>query len=657
MSLNIIDYDSDGNPIWGDDGTVDDMSTFYGSDTGGQDSNADSGGNKTYTYDDGSTLTVDANGNPVSSTEATDSSVSGNSAASNKALTWVARNLGQNAANGFQKILNSPGATIGTALAGAKVLYDQMNKQQGGYNKPVPKMDMVRQQVQYDDTNRRPGEGGRQYFTDPQFVGQGDAAGRDAANTAAATQATGLAALQPAQAAAVNPWAGKMKTNWNPQPVAAATQAQAEQAALPVVPRPDQLTSEGGLKMAHGGIAELAKGGRYLAGHTDGMADKIDTNIDGKQAAKLSHGEFVIPADVVSHLGNGNSEAGAQKLYQMMARVREARTGNPNQGKKINPNNFMPGGLATIKDQYAGGGEVKGFDGTTGSMVTGAGGVPLDTSKTSSLSPWVGDYVTSALGEGAAAAAAPYQAYKGPLTAGASDLQQQAYAGSSDLTAAGYNPANFTTGTFDAGAASKYMNPYLSAALDPQLKELQRQNTIANMNAGAKLTSAGAYGGGRQAVMNAENQRNMMDQMDKTLGQGYSTAYDKAMAQYNADQGRQMDVQKSNEASRQYSSDFGLKSLDQLNRFGADQRGITSEGIAADKAQFEEGRDWALKMPQYKLNLLTNLPTGAQTSSTNQDALSALQSNISGLGSLYENLSALGVTQPAATTSAATVKP
>ena len=71
--------------------------------------------------------------------------------------------------------------------------------------------------------------------------------------------------------------------------------------------------------MAHGGLAHLAAGGRYLDGATDGMADEINTTIDGEQPAKLSHGEFVIPADVVSHLGNGNSDAGAKKLYEMMA--------------------------------------------------------------------------------------------------------------------------------------------------------------------------------------------------------------------------------------------------------------------------------------------------------------------------------------------------
>lgn len=95
------------------------------------------------------------------------------------------------------------------------------------------------------------------------------------------------------------------------------------------------------------GIASLggyAAGGnpRLLRGPGDGMSDNIPATIAGKQPARLADGEFVVPADVVSHLGNGSTEAGANVLYQMMERVRKARTGNPKQGKQINPNKFVP---------------------------------------------------------------------------------------------------------------------------------------------------------------------------------------------------------------------------------------------------------------------------------------------------------------------------
>jgi hypothetical protein len=94
---------------------------------------------------------------------------------------------------------------------------------------------------------------------------------------------------------------------------------------------------------AQGGIASVAPQGQgmYLGGPTDGMADQIPATIDNRQPAALSDGEFVIPADVVSHLGNGNSNSGAEQLYGMMDKIRKARTGSTEQGKQINPNKFL----------------------------------------------------------------------------------------------------------------------------------------------------------------------------------------------------------------------------------------------------------------------------------------------------------------------------
>jgi hypothetical protein len=103
----------------------------------------------------------------------------------------------------------------------------------------------------------------------------------------------------------------------------------------------------GAPEYAVGGLANMpqyAQGGqpRFLSGGGDGMSDSIKATIDGHQEARLADGEFVIPADVVSHLGNGSSKAGAKQLHSMMDRIRKARTGNPKQGKQINPMKFMP---------------------------------------------------------------------------------------------------------------------------------------------------------------------------------------------------------------------------------------------------------------------------------------------------------------------------
>ena len=90
-----------------------------------------------------------------------------------------------------------------------------------------------------------------------------------------------------------------------------------------------------------GGYSDYARGGRMLKGPGDGMSDDIPATIAGKQPARLANEEFVIPADVVSHLGNGSSEAGAKQLYKMMDRIRKARTGTKKQGKQINPEKYL----------------------------------------------------------------------------------------------------------------------------------------------------------------------------------------------------------------------------------------------------------------------------------------------------------------------------
>jgi hypothetical protein len=97
--------------------------------------------------------------------------------------------------------------------------------------------------------------------------------------------------------------------------------------------------------MASGGIASLggySDGGHMLKGPGDGMSDSIPATIAGRRPARLATDEFVVPADVVSHLGNGSSDAGAKQLYAMMDKVRQARTGHKKQGREINPNKYMP---------------------------------------------------------------------------------------------------------------------------------------------------------------------------------------------------------------------------------------------------------------------------------------------------------------------------
>ncbi len=132
--------------------------------------------------------------------------------------------------------------------------------------------------------------------------------------------------------------------NWNPRPWEAPIEGAAQGQAM-LDPRFVSAAHGGLMSLAHGGVSSLGSysdGGRLLKGPGDGMSDNIPASISNKQPARLADGEFVVPADVVSHLGNGSTDAGAKVLYKMMDQVRRARTGNPKQGRQIKPQKFIP---------------------------------------------------------------------------------------------------------------------------------------------------------------------------------------------------------------------------------------------------------------------------------------------------------------------------
>jgi len=369
-------------------------------------------------------------------------------------------------------------ATVGGGIAGALGLFDG-EAPKVGYQGKIPRYKMIRDQVQYDDSARRPGSGGRRYLSRPRYATADNVAAAEAeskaeaqafADAQAARQAEegmargGLATIQrfanggmpqgmpqgtppmpnmakqaPNMLMGANPAArppmggqgtppnrptgiaGVMPPKLNnptpqrppqgmgmPKPPQMGGAPQMPMGAKPPMPpqmppqqgagrmepedvlaslaatgkvqpmpqpapiAPQMPVVSNGQPQGLGAIQRFAQGGqpmqgmygaqtpmdrpspmappqqqgqpRYLGGPTDGMADRIPANIDGQQPAALSDGEFVIPADVVSHLGNGNSNAGANQLYNMMERVRKARTGNTEQGRQINPNQFMPRG-------------------------------------------------------------------------------------------------------------------------------------------------------------------------------------------------------------------------------------------------------------------------------------------------------------------------
>jgi hypothetical protein len=232
------------------------------------------------------------------------------------------------------------------------------------------------------------------------------------------------------------------------------------------------------------------------------------------------------------------------------------------------------------------------------------------------------------LGQTQALAAQPYQVYQGPMTAGESGLQSNVFQGLGSLnfpsqlgqsfssTGAYQLPnMNATPGAAPAGptgVAANYMNPYLQSVLTPQLDELQRRSQMNLMPDMAKLTQAGGYGGGREAIMRSEANRNLLQEQNKTVGQGYANAYDKAMQQYNTEQGQAK----------------GLAEL--MAQQGASQRGIEQEGITADLNEFNAQRDYPQKMLQFQQSMLQGLPV--QSVQNTAGSLSGLGTLLAGLG-------------------------
>ena len=209
------------------------------------------------------------------------------------------------------------------------------------------------------------------------------------------------------------------------------------------------------------------------------------------------------------------------------------------------------------------------------------------------------------LGQGKALGNQAYQAYQGPLSAGESGLQQQAFTGIGGLQA----PTNMGVNAFTAADAQAGMNPYLMASLNPQIEEARRQSEIDRIANAGRMTQAGAFGGSRQALMDMENQRGLQANIADITGKGYASAYDRAREQFNLDRDKR--------------NQYGFDVLARQEGAGATQRGIESEGMAADYAQFKEERDFPYKQVQYMQSLLQGLPLEAQSVSYNAPSTAA----------------------------------
>jgi hypothetical protein len=160
-----------------------------------------------------------------------------------------------------------------------------------------------------------------------------------------------------------------------------------------------------------------------------------------------------------------------------------------------------------------------------------------------------------------------------------------------------YQAGNIGTGQWNQQAAQQYMNPYLQESLNPQLDQARRQAQQTRMGDAARLTQAGAFGGSRQAIMESELNRNLMQNQADITGKGYFDAYNTGMTGFMTDQARALDAQRATEQSRQFGYGQQMTAADQQARYGLDALRLGEDsrqfgaqyGLDALKAQADIG--------------------------------------------------------------------
>ena len=332
----------------------------------------------------------------------------------------------------------------------------------------------------------------------------------------------------------------------------------------------------------------------------------------------------------------------------------------------------MPAGdLRAFKKE---GGKIKLYD------MGGSPSTPEKTTTTVELPEWARGYAKDTLAKGAALTDInqnPYKQYGGERIAGFQPMQQQAFesaatmrpseqlglgtglAGAAGLGALGtnYQGRNFQGGQFGNRQAAQYMSPFIEQAMQPQLREAERASQIQGTQQQAQAVQAGAFGGGRDAIMRAERERNLGIQQGDIRAKGYQTAYEQAANQFNQDQARRLQAQQMGEQSRQYGAGLGMQGLQtalqsagQLGQLGQTEYGQRM-GITGLQSQFGQQQQQQAQRPldmayqdfinqqnyPYKQlgfmsDMIRGLPLGQQSTSNVYSAPPSIMGQLGGLG-------------------------
>lgn len=318
----------------------------------------------------------------------------------------------------------------------------------------------------------------------------------------------------------------------------------------------------------------------------------------------------------------------------------------------------------------------------------GGGNEPTQTqTQISELPEWAKGYAKDTLAKTSALTDVnqnPYKPYEANRIAGFSPLQQQSQqnaanmrtsgatgfgtqlAGAAGLGALGaqYDPTQFQAGQFDGGSAQQYMSPYMQNVVDIQQREAQRQGDIAGTQLASQATKSGAFGGGRQAIMEAEANRNLATQKGDIQARGLQSSYEQAQAQFNADQARRMQAQQLAEQSKQYGAGYGMQGLQtalqgagQLgalggqefaqgmdinklqNAYGGQQQALQQQGLSQAYQDFQNQQNYPYKQLGFMSDMIRGLPLGQQSTRQVYEAEPGLGSQLLGAGTAAYGLS------------------
>ena len=326
-----------------------------------------------------------------------------------------------------------------------------------------------------------------------------------------------------------------------------------------------------------------------------------------------------------------------------------------------------------------------------GRIVYGDGGGGQSSSGTttqiSELPEWAKGYAKDTLAKTGALTDInqnPYKPYEANRIAGFSPLQQQAQqraanmqtsgatgfgtqlAGAAGLGALGarYDPTQFQADQFGGDAAQQYMSPYMQNVVDIQQREAQRQADIQGTQRGAQAVKSGAFGGSRQAIMDAEAARNLSMQKGDIQAQGLQSAYQQAQNQFNADQARRMQAQQLAEQSKQYGAGYGMQGLQtalqgagQLgtlggqefaqgmdinklqNAYGGQQQALQQQGLTQAYQDFQNQQNYPYKQLGFMSDMIRGLPLGQQSTRQVYEAEPGMAQQLGSLGASAYGLS------------------